>query len=184
MRHPLQQLPEGERLRAFVPLLALTLGVMTVLNFVDLPLRNVAAPWGVVSFEFAGSVEKARAILDSWDGTARMRATFGLGFDHLFIFAYSLTIALGCVGTSGLLRKHRPVIARAGLPLAWGAWMAGVLDMTENASLFTMLLNNPTSPWPQVAWWAAAVKFLLVLAGIVYMVLGAALGLLRTTEWR
>ena len=129
-------------------------------------------------------MEKARAIRDSWDGTAHLRAAFGLGFDHLFILAYSLTIALGCVGAMGMHRELRPALAAAGLPLAWGAWMAGVLDIAENAALFTVLLNNPTSPWPQVAWWAATAKFLLVIAGIVYTVLGAALSLVRTTEWR
>jgi hypothetical protein len=38
-------------------LLALTLVAMAVLNVVNAPLRTSAAPQGIISYEFAGSVE-------------------------------------------------------------------------------------------------------------------------------
>ena len=34
------------------------------------------------------------------------------------------------------------------------------------------LLDAPAAPWPQVAWWCAAVKFTLVLLGLAYAAWG------------
>ena len=172
MHHPFERIPTSKRWQIFVPLLVLTLAVMAVLNVVDGPLKTGAAPRGIVSYELAGSVAGARAILDSWSSQARVYAGFSLGFDFLFMVLYSVTIAYACVWVSGGLQGFWRPLASAGLLLAWGQGVAALLDATENAALLVMLFGVPAVPWPQVARGCATVKFTLVFLGLVYAIVG------------
>lgn len=172
MQHPFEATPTGKRRTIFVLLLVLTLVVMAVLNIVDGPLKTGAAPQGIVSFELAGKVSTAQAILDSWDPQARIHAGFSLGFDFLFMLLYSTTIAYACIWVSNGLRDAWRPLATVGLLLAWGQWLAALLDAVENTALLVILLNGPAAAWPQLAWWCASVKFVFVLLGLVYAILG------------
>lgn len=174
MRHPFETIPQDRRRAIFVGLLLLTIAVMAMLNGVDGPLKTEAAPQGIVSFELAGDVPTTRAILDSWDLQARVHAGFSLGLDYLFMALYSTTIACACAWISGGLRDSRRSLALAGLFLAWGQWLAALLDGVENGALWVTLLNGAASPWPQLALWCAAIKFLLVFLGLAYALLGGA----------
>jgi hypothetical protein len=169
VRHPLEAIPVGRRRRFFVPLLALTLGLMLgVMMPVDRPLRTPASPNGIVSFEVAGDAATAQRMIDAWDERARRHAAFSLGVDYLFMVSYSTTIALGCVWAAGVLGRRVAALATAGVLLAWGQWLAALLDGGENAALTTMLLDHVRDPWPAVAWWCAVLKFALIVAGILY----------------
>jgi len=185
MHHPFESKPAGKRWPVFVPLFVLTLVVMAVLNVVGGPLKTGVAPQGIVSYELAGNVSAARAILDSWDTRARIHAGFSLGFDFLFMVLYSTTIAYACAWVSGSWQgKYRPV-ASVGLWLAWGQWAAALLDAIENGALWAMLAAAPAAPWPQIARWCATVKFALVLLGLAYAIVGGvwtAAGALRKRE--
>lgn len=162
----------GKRWQILIPLLVLTLAVMAVLNVVDGPLKTGAAPQGIVSYELAGSVSGARAILDAWDSQARAYAGFSLGFDFLFMVLYSVTIAYACVWVSGGLQGHWRPLASAGRLLGWGQGAAALLDAIENAALLVMLFGAPAVPWPQVARGCATVKFALVFLGLAYAIVG------------
>jgi hypothetical protein len=180
VRHPLQAIPVGRRRRFFVPLVTLTLGLMLgVMAPVDGPLRTPASPNGIVSFEVAGDARTARAMIDAWDERARRYAAFSLGVDYLFMAAYSTTIALGCVWAAGVLGRRSAALAAAGVLLAWGQWLAGVLDAGENAALTTMLLGTVRDPWPAIAWWCAVPKFVLIVAGLLYALAAAGVRLAR-----
>jgi hypothetical protein len=172
MRHPLESVPVNKRRPLFALLLILTLIVMGVLQSVDGSLRNEVAPQGIVSFELAGDVAATRAILDSWGSQARAHAGFSLGFDFLFLALYSTTIACACAWISSALRDSVRPLALLGLLLAWGQWLAALLDATENTALLITLLDVPASPWPQIAQGCATVKFALVLLGLFYVILG------------
>src|SRR5262245_60815046 len=134
MRHPLEAIPAGRRRRYFVPLLLLTFLLMGVLGSVDQPLRTTAAPQGIISYALAGSVEQAGRMLDSWAG-ARAYAGFSLGFDYLYMPTYSTTIALGCLWAAGV---YGGGLAALAVPLAWGQWLAALLDAEENVALTVM----------------------------------------------
>ena len=95
-RHPFDFIPPGWWPRFFWPLLGLTILLMFVMGVTGSPLTTEAAPYGVVSFELAGSVENAQNIMNSWDADAELRAAFGLGLDYLFMVSYASTIAFGC----------------------------------------------------------------------------------------
>ena len=60
-----------------------------------------------------------------------------------------------------------------GLALAWGQWLAALLDALENVALLRMLRGPETHPWPRVARWSAIPKFALVAAGALYAAVGA-----------
>ena len=160
------------RRQVFPPALILTLLVLVILTWVGRPLTTPAAPNGIISYEFAGSVLRANGILISWGEAGRLHAAFSLGLDFLFIVAYATTIGLACAWAGEILSKRRWPLARVGLLTAWGVCLAGVLDGIENVSLVVMLLGNVSSPWPQLAAACAAVKFLLIALALLYAAYG------------
>jgi hypothetical protein len=176
MSHPLTAIAMEKRWKLFPLLLVSTLVVMAALQATGAPLRTDAAPQGIISFELTGTEAGAREIVDSWDANARAHAGFNLGLDFVFLAFYSTTIAYACVwiaatcsvGTGAL----KPLVTM-GMLLAWGQWLAALLDATENAALLVNLLDAPAAPWPQIAQWCAAIKFGLVLLGLAYTLLGA-----------
>jgi hypothetical protein len=171
VRHPFEALRADKRKFIFLSLAALTLVVMGVLNVIDGPLETAAAPQGIVSFELAGDGPSAQAILDSWDCQARAHAGFSLGFDFVFMLLYSSTIGLACVWAARVLPGRYRSLVAVGLMLAWGQWLAALLDMVENVALLIILLDSPGAPWPQVARWCVVPKFALVFLGLAYAVL-------------
>ena len=103
MKHPFMEIPARSARRIFLSLLLVTpSAVMVILNLVSAPLTTPAAPLGIISYELAGSIEKAQSILDSWNASAQLHAAFALGFDYVFMLAYSTTIGLACVMASGV----------------------------------------------------------------------------------
>jgi hypothetical protein len=174
---PLTCIPPEQRARYFWLLLGLTFLLLAVFAVTGAPLTTEAAPYGVVSFELAGSIKKMVAILSSWDVNAQLRASFGLGLDYLFMAVYASTIALGIgLAADGLHRKGWPLASLGGL-LAWGVILAALLDMIENIALLVVLWGPLTNPWPALARWCAIPKFALLFVGIVYAFYGAAVAL-------
>ena len=83
--------------------------------------------------------------------------------------SYALAIALGCMRARRRLAASWPWLAGIGLALAWGQGAAALLDATEIFALFKMLLAGVASaPWPALAAVCATIKFVLVLAGLLY----------------
>jgi len=171
LTHPLAAIPSDKRTRVIVPLVIATLVITFLYRFI-----GPAQPT-IVDFELAGSVPKAQAIIDAWNETDRIRAGFSLGFDYLYMPVYSTTIALACILAAGVLQ--RKAWRTIGLLLAWGLWLAAISDATENLALFTILLGNNVVPYPQVAQICAAIKFGLILLGLLYVVAGVVLRLIK-----
>jgi hypothetical protein len=168
MNHPLMSVPLSSRKSLFWFLFLFTLGVMISINLVSQPLITPVAPSGIVSYELAGTPEKAQEILDSWNQEARLHAAFSLGFDYLFMGLYSTTIALACIWGSGVMHASRGPGTLLGILLAWAVWLAAILDGIENVALSLSLFNLPVTPWPQVAQVSAILKFLLIFTGLSY----------------
>lgn len=160
------------RRQVFPPALVLTLLVMVILTWVGRPLTTPAAPNGIISYEFAGSVLRAKEILISWGEAGRVHAAFSLGLDFLFILAYMTSIGLACKWAGEVLNHREWPLGSLGTPLAWGVCLAGVLDIIENMGLTTMLLGTVSSPWPQLAAACAVGKFLLIALALLYAAYG------------
>ena len=159
-------------------LLALTIVLTVVLQAVNAPLKTPAAPQGIVSYEFAGTTAAAQSILDSWDAGAKVHAGFSLGLDYLYMPAYALTIGLACAWAARVLGGRRRWLGSLGRVLAFGLGLAALLDAAENYALTTMLFSAAADPWPAVARWCATGKFALIIAGLVYVLVGFVLWLM------
>jgi hypothetical protein len=171
--HPLEYATPVAQKRWFMLLCIATILVMVALNIVDIPLKTAVAPMGIVSFELAGELTTAQAMVRSWNHNAQIYAGFSLGFDYLFMVLYSTTIALACVMAVRRFNLRWRMVALVGSILAWGQWVAAILDGVENYALFVLLLGSKNPLWPEVAWWCAIVKFSLVMLGIGYSLMGA-----------
>ena len=154
---------------------AATAVVMLAMGLIDRPLRTPAAPHGIVSFELAGDVPTAQAMLDSWNPRARAAAGVSLGLDYLFLVLYSTTLALACRRVAERFAARGSALAEVGRALAWGQWIAAACDGIENFALIRMLLDGAHTPWPAVAWWFAATKFALLGLGLAYLLNGMTL---------
>jgi hypothetical protein len=170
MYHPLNSIPRGKRLSSFLYLLAGTVIVSVALRSVGPSVPSI------VDYEFAGNVAQAAGIINAWDANARLRAAFNLGLDYLYMPLYSTVIALACLWGSRLIpgRTWRGT----GILLAWGLWLAALLDAIENFALITLLFGEISDPYPQIAQICAAGKFSLILLGLVYCAVAAIIRLL------
>ena len=172
MSHPFEKLSPSQLKKLFWFSTLFALVLMALMNTVGAPLITDIAPLGIVSFEFAGSPRQVDAILTSWDHNARLHAAFSLGLDYLFMLAYSTAIGLACLKAAVVLRQRAWPMAQFGAPLAWGQWVAAILDALENLALTFILLSGSGSPWPELAKWCALFKFLLIFLGLVYAFYG------------
>lgn len=182
MKHPLESIPPTSRKPLFFTFLAGTLILFAVFQILDAPLRTLAAPNGIVSFELAGTSDKAFQILVSWEPvyqsgppfivqpSGKLFAAFGLGLDYLFMPVYATALSLGILLAAG---RHEGRFATYGAWLGWGAYTAALFDTVENYALVQILLMNQLrSPYPQVASVCAIVKFGLLVLGLVFALIG------------
>lgn len=184
MVSPYQAISPRPRQRLFWVTLVMSLVLMVLLYVAGADLVNDEAPYGIISFELAGSVEKAGAILTSWDRAAQNSAAFNLGLDYLFMLAYAASIGLGCsLAGEALARTGRP-LAGLGAWLAWGLILAALCDGLENWALMSVLNSLPGPGmmwyfWPSLARSSALIKFGLVFAGLIYLFYGGVVALVQ-----
>jgi hypothetical protein len=119
----------------------------------------------IVSFQFAGSPQRAHSIMDRWGEAGRRAARRDLVLDIGLIVAYAL--GLSVVFSSAVAG----VQAQAGSAWAWVArlfaWLpllAGVCDLIENGALAQSLRLFGEEPgslrgWPRAARVAATAKW-------------------------
>lgn len=178
MSHPFGRLSHLQRKRLFLFFFFSTMILMIIMNIIGAPLNTEAAPYGIISFELAGNPSEAVRIVNSWDQVGQLHAALSLGLDYLFMLVYSTTIALACVWASDMLHNSDMPLMWLGVSLAWGQWLAALLDAVENFVLWKILLGSLNSPLPEIARWAATGKFILIFLGLIYALYAFALYLL------
>jgi len=153
---------------------SLVISAVTLLSIkvLDESLVNDAAPSGIVSFEFAGSITRAQQILSSWDASQKIRCALSLGIDYVFLVSYALFLSVGCVYIANALKSRRLILAEIGFLLGWTQFMAALLDAIENTALIQLLLGSRNEIYSWTAWGCARIKFTLVGLGLLYMVSG------------
>ena len=176
MTHPFLHLSPSLRKRLFWFFLALTALATLVLQRIDSSLQTAAAPQGIVSYELAGSAAAAGNILASWDANAKIHAAFSLGFDYLYMLAYTVTLALAALW---LAHDRGGILQSIGVILAWSMGIAGLADALENYFLWQMLVSGPTDTAAMLARGAALLKFILILLMFAYLILLLLIGMLR-----
>jgi len=156
--------------KIFLILLIVTLVLLFGMSSIDSHLINDQAVNGIVSLELAGSINNAKLILASWDKSAQFQAGLSIGLDFLFLIAYSITIAMGCL----LVAKNFGVfVQNIGMWLAGTQILAAILDVIENLAMIKLLTGSTWDILPAIAYWCAIPKFLIVLAGLVFLLAGA-----------
>jgi len=181
IRQPFSWLPHSARKRAFWIAVVVTIVVLVSLNVAGSPLNTSAAPAGIISFEFAGSIDVATEMLDSWDENGLVLAAVNLGIDYLFLVAYSVAISLVCVLVADRVYGGAGIAAAVGIVLGWAQFAAAALDALENYALmrvllgFTAELGPAENLWPALARACAFPKFAIVGAGLLYLFVGLVL---------
>jgi hypothetical protein len=172
MRHPFQAIPSERISRYLIPLSAITIVFMITLNWLGIPLNNPSTPNGIISFELAGDVARAKTILASWNSDAQLTASLSLGLDYLFLVVYSTAIGMACIWVTSAFSPRSSFLLSIGIFLAWGQWLAALFDSIENVALIKILFGDLQSPLPQVARTFALMKFALIALGLVYVLIG------------
>lgn len=178
-RSPFEWIQPDRRGRVFIFVILVTLLVGGALQVLGSPLRTEAAPGGIISFEFASDLETSNQILASWGERGKVYAGLQLGLDYLFMPAYALSIGLGCLLISQASVTLSTGFARLGLWLSWAQILAAALDALENYALIRLLLGSSNTLWPSTAQWCASIKFAFVVAGLIYIIVGGAVRLVR-----
>lgn len=151
-------------------LLALSLiaSAATVILFMLLQQYEATLqPSGIVGFELAFTPERAALILTTWGQAGLDAARQSLQLDFLFMPAYAF-----CFFGFTLL-SARATQSQIGYLLAIAPFGAWIMDAIENFALLN-LVNSPISATtlsPLVAGVAASIKFLLLVAALVYSVI-------------
>lgn len=147
------------------------------------PLTTPHARFGIVSLELAHSPAVAERVIASWTAEQQAQALAGTKWDFLWLLSYSTSISLACVWAADILHRS-PFLSRIGMFLAWLLWLAALLDAVENVALLQMLNGAVQTPWPQISYWCALVKFDIVVLGLVYVLTGGASWLLGKAKGR
>jgi hypothetical protein len=131
------------------------------------------SPYTIVSLELAWTPAHASALLAAWGAAGRQLARESLLLDFTFMPAYALLFA-GLVLFEA--RRSGGAVQRLGLNLALAPFAAWLLDAAENLSLLAVLNapDNPPAPLTLFAGLSATVKFLLLLACVLYIVFALA----------
>lgn len=115
----------------------------------NIPLQTEAAPVGIVSFEFAGDLDTANEILDSWGATGRVYARISMRLGYLYLLVYSIAVGLGCVLLSDRLSRRA---ASLGIWAAWGMVAAAVFNAVENYAMIRLLIDTGRPWWPGIVY--------------------------------
>lgn len=149
---------------------------MAIMYRTGIPLRTDQAPEGILSFEFAGSLDAAQLMLDSWKAMAMRYAGLNLAFDYPFMLSYGLFLASL---TELVKRKARAgFLQNIGRLFVIGMLLAALLDAIENVALIRLYLGVESNGMAQLAYWCAGIKFGLILSGLAYILVAFVISLI------
>ncbi|MCF6169702.1 MAG: hypothetical protein L3J66_01820 [Bacteroidales bacterium] len=157
--------------------LVFTLALFTALNVVDKQLKNDVVPNGIVSFQFAKSLDNAVKMIDSWDTDAKIFAAISLGIDYLYLVAYGSFLSLSVL----LLAARLPdgFLKKAAGAVVLLIILAALLDGVENYASIRLLTGTHTGSMVSVVYFCAGLKFGLLAVGALYLLAGLAVAGLK-----
>jgi hypothetical protein len=153
-------------IRIILVLLGITLSLFLLLRFQG-RLETTASPLGIVSLEFARSTAAVSEIRDAWsDAGMTGRARTNIWIDFLFIPFYAMLFYTLCGSISVRLKDFA---AKAGVFLAFGALVAGLLDLFENILMLLALDGHYNTVTATLTATLAGGKFLLLALALLYV---------------
>lgn len=168
---------------AYKKKITLVLLFIMLVNFValslfDTALKNEICENGIVSFELAKNVNNSTSILNSWDTNAKINAGLSLGFDFLFLLVYAGFIAMLIFNINERLWKNK-AFYKFGNSLISLIFTAALFDIIENISLIKLLTGDIKQIWSSIAYYAAVIKFTIILICIAYLLINWMILLLK-----
>ena len=135
-------------------------------------VRNYLAPLTsgeIVQVEIAKTTEKARNIIGHWKDSGKfeqgIKTTY---FAYVFMFLYTVAIAVGCRFIS--MCTGNEIMIKGGRGFAWLILLATACDLVENIALSRILQGNISQWHVTVAYNLARVKFSIVIVCILFMI--------------
>ena len=160
-------------------LLLLTLGV----GALALPSIDDMGDVGIIEFELARTSEQASEYYGELGESGRDAAEDSLYLDYPYLILYALFYGFACLVVAARAEERGMArLAGWGRPLAWGSAIAAACDAAENLALLRVLDGHTDQPWPGLAFTFASVKFLLLTAATIYIVVGFLLTLRASKE--
>jgi len=158
--------------------LILALATFAMINQIDKHLKNDVVSTGIVSLQFAKSLDNSLEIINSWDTNAKVYAAVSLGIDYLYLVAYGSFLVLSVLLLAaklppGFLKKAARIIVLIIV-------LAAILDGIENYASIRLLSGTRTQSMVSVVFYSACIKFSLLAVGVIYLLTGlVVLGLKR-----
>lgn len=142
----------------FWVLFLLFVPTLVALIWLDLPLRNAVAPYGIVSYELCGLQSNCMVIVESWQGPQLLGLMILQGLDYLFLLLYAGLIACAMLLLAGMGGRFWHITTR----LVWLAAVMALADAVENYALIRIVLDGNVGVYGAVASTAALIKFTLL----------------------
>jgi hypothetical protein len=150
-------------------LLLLTLGM----GALALPSIDDMGDVGIIEFELARTSEQASEYYGELGESGRDAAEDSLYLDYPYLILYGLFYAAACmVVAARAAERGMTRLASWGRPLMWGSVAGAACDAAENLALLRVLDGHTDQPWPGLAFTFASLKFLLLTAATLYIVVG------------
>ena len=162
---------------ALLLLLTGTAIMIVVMTKTGATLKTAATPKGIIDLEFANTVNKAMAITMAWapgNGVDNISAAkTNTWLDFIFLVFYSLFLFFTC---KKIGRISNSSFGKAGMLIAKGALLAGLLDIFENAGMLYTLSGHLsgnitlfTTTCSIIKWGLALLAVMYCLTGLVYL---------------
>jgi hypothetical protein len=139
--------------------------------------KQQGTPHGILNLELAYNQTKTAEVINAWAISASQHTDYisvaktNTYWDFLFILAYAPFLYFTCkILSSG----YKGIINKAGNKLAAGALVAGLLDCGENIGMLQTLCGSQSSFVPLFTTACSVVKWLLVIAAVLYILLAGA----------
>jgi hypothetical protein len=170
--HPFVSVPDG-RPALVVFIVLFVLFAFTALQAAGRNLKTEAAPRRAISLELAGTEQRAREVIESWERAGvKDEAYRHLIWDNLFIVFYSTFAAFGCVLAARAFFRGGTTGSAAALFVAWLPWLAGMFEYVENSAMHAMLGGFRGETLPRLGWQCATVKFAMMIPLALYALAG------------
>lgn len=131
-------------------------------------------PLSIIHLELAPSVQAADRFMRAWQSardTWQRDLNVAQAWDTWFICAYAPLFALLCWVAAGHISATHSRLGAFGYALAGLQLAAGALDFLENAAIQkTIDAGHASAPWPLIGASASGMKWLLILAFLVYAI--------------
>ncbi len=173
--YPFARVPARWRKRALVVLLGAAIAISLILAQLGAALVTPLTPTGIVDYEFAKTAAQAARIQSAWGptGIAAARAQTLFDFAYLAVYGPLLSIVTGLA--VWVWARRSTLFGWIGVILSWGGLLASALDAIENGAMLSQFSGTITETLTQIAYYCAGVKFAIILAGMCYALMGAAL---------